>query len=394
MELVPHEPRPRALQFLVRVRLAAQPRGQRRGALGRGGQRLVAAVPPLHHGLRRVAAGAVAGHHQLAVVARQARDLRRRQLAEQLVGRGRHHLRGPARGQALLQHLHRRLLRRAAHVAGAVVLHGHGRPAGGRRAPERRDDGRVAAHVGHQVVVVGARVQGGRHLGAAHAAPHADVERHAVGRAPGQLLAREPGQPAVAHHRGQGVAEPEAVGQEHVHAALPQLAVEPAVAVQHVSHQRLGRGHVGVDGVHPRAAHVPAARARVLLQAGVLGRVVFLHQLVAERALEAEHVVRVLLQQAEVVVERVAQVLVDGRLDRPAPLGVQMRGRDDVHLPGGSGPVPRRGPCTRRGRGGRRRRRQDHGHRQHQLAHALYLRRSLSSSTAPRMTRPSTTFCV
>ena len=62
----------------------------------------------------------------------------------------------------------------------------------------------------------------------------------------------------------------------------------------------------------------------------VVGRVVLLHHAVAVGAAEVEDVVRVLLDQREVLAHRLREVLPDRRRVVPAPLGVEVRVADDV----------------------------------------------------------------
>ena len=73
----------------------------------------------------------------------------------------------------------------------------------------------------------------------------------------------------------------------------------------------------------------PPAGGDRLLHLLVVGRVVLLDHPVAVRAAEVEDVVRVLLEQHEVVADGLRQVLADRRRVVPAPLGVEVRVGDD-----------------------------------------------------------------
>ena len=96
VELMPQDAHPRLAEPLGRIRHAGQPLRRDRGPLGCIGEQFVLAVELLHRRLRRVTAGAVGLQHQLAVVLGKRRELLRRQILRQLVGRS-------------VEHLHRRI---------------------------------------------------------------------------------------------------------------------------------------------------------------------------------------------------------------------------------------------------------------------------------------------
>ena len=112
MELMPEEPLPGFVQFLLRIRAAAlEPVGHDPDALGRVGALLILAVGLLHFRMRGVAAGAVGPHQQLPLVNRQAADVRRREIEEQLIRSRAEHIDQAVGGRhALLEPVHGRIV--------------------------------------------------------------------------------------------------------------------------------------------------------------------------------------------------------------------------------------------------------------------------------------------
>ncbi len=141
---------------------------------------------------------------------------------------------------------------------------------------------------------------------------------------PAQLLRGETNQAAVLGDGGQCPAKSEAVGQEDVGALHTELPAVVLLAQHDVTDGGLGGGHQGVGGVPACTADVPTAILDVFLHLLVLLRIVFLHPGILHAALEVENVVGILLQQKQVLVDGVPHILLDGGLDVPVPLGVQV----------------------------------------------------------------------
>src|SRR5437868_15074279 len=74
----------------------------------------------------------------------------------------------------------------------------------------------------------------------------------------------------------------------------------------------------------------PAPRCDVMLQGYVVGRIVLLHQAVPIGAAEIENVVRILLEEREIVPHRFREILPNNLRVLPPPLRVEMRVAHDV----------------------------------------------------------------
>ena len=124
--------------------------------------------------------------------------------------------------------------------------------------------------------------------------------------------------------RRQCVAEAKAVRQEDVLAALSELFLKVIVAVQDIAEQALRRGDVDITVFIGAAGDVPAPVSDVLFELFELLGVVLFHQLISVRALKAESVLRVFLKPFKVLVQRLWNVLGDGRLKCPVPGCIQV----------------------------------------------------------------------
>ena len=120
MELVDQESDPGGGERSLGIGDAAEPVSYYRHAFRGGGGHLVEPIQFLHRRLGGVTAHAVGAQQQLAAIARQALELRWRQIADHLV-RGRHaHGEATTVALACRQVRHRRRLGRAAVIAHAV----------------------------------------------------------------------------------------------------------------------------------------------------------------------------------------------------------------------------------------------------------------------------------
>ena len=81
-------------------------------------------------------------------------------------------------------------------------------------------------------------------------------------------------------------------------------------------------------------ADVPAPLVDILLQTGVVQRIVLLHPSVDDAALEIELVIGIPLQHPEVLEEDARNVFPDGVGQVPVPLGVEMRVAHRIDLVG------------------------------------------------------------
>ena len=327
VELMPDDALPVLREALRGIAGQSQPVGHDSRALSSVAEVFVLSVVELHGRLRRVAAVAMHVHRQFAIEDGQLGMLLIRQVvAIELVARGAEYLYGAVAGDAFLHGAHRGDGGRAANVARAIVA-----VDGAQRALE---DFLLDGLARREVLVLPAlgivEAVGHHDAAAVDALPESDgegvlpaavVER--IG-APLQLLRREADEPAVGSQRGQRVGKAEAVGQENVGALGVELLAVESLPEQHVAQERLRRADDDLVGIPAAAGNVPATSLDVLLHLLVLQRVVLLHPGILHAALEVEDVVRVLLQQHQVLLERVADVVADGGLHVPVPLGVEM----------------------------------------------------------------------
>ena len=348
VELMPQHALPHFVELRTVVGFRAQPVGRHSGALGGAQQLLVAAVVVLHRSLRGVAAAGMYVHEQFAVVGRQlvaAIHI----IEEELVARGAdelhrrievgHGLGHAARGGHRAAVALVAAVGRAVQVAAAVIAHGRIVEA----VRSAADEILVIPRVGRQFGGIPARIEGRHERLPVDTVPYAPREGvflvigcvgEEVVLAPAQLLGRETDQAAVGRQRRQRVPEPEAVGQEDVGRTHAELALVELLSLQDVADERLGRRHVGVVGIPRRAADVPAPLVDILLQTGVVQRIVLLHPSVDDAALEIELVIGIPLQHPEVLEEDARNVFPDGVGQVPVPLGVEMRVAHRIDLVG------------------------------------------------------------
>ena len=244
-----------------------------------------------------------------------------------LVAGGRDNLHRPAAADALLERPDGGERRRAADIARAVIAVDHLE----RTLPHLADELSILREVG---IVVSLRiVESVRHHDAA--AIDALPEAHGEGvaffplierfGAPLQFLRREADEAAVSRQCGQRVAESEAVGQEDVRALGVELRSVERLSEEHIPEPSLRRAHDGLVGIPAAACDVPPSVGDVVFQLLILLRIVLFHPRILHPALEVEHIVRILLEEEEVLRERVEDMVADSGLDVPVPLRVEMR---------------------------------------------------------------------
>ena len=262
----------------------------------------------------------------------------RQEILEQLVGGGADHVDGAFFPGPLP--VDRGLDRRdrfegggAARVTGAVIVVGDVVGVEGRVL---RQLFVVRQVLGVEAGAVAQGVGGHHDLVAVQRAPEAELEGdlavHAgqVAAPPLQFLRGEADQAAVGGDGGQMEPEPEAVGEEDVRADGAELLLVEALPHQDVARERFRGGNVRVGRLPAAAGDVPAARRDGFAQALEVFRIVLLHPGVLDARLAVEHVVGILADQREVAEERLGDVLRDGGLHVPVPLGIQVRVGDKV----------------------------------------------------------------
>jgi hypothetical protein len=134
----------------------------------------------------------------------------------------------------------------------------------------------------------------------------------------------------VREDAGQRCGKTETVGQHVLGTRLAKLALKKSIAVEYLPKDRLSRGRIHVALFHRRARRKPPARGNICLQTRIIRRPVFLHHAITIRAAEVEDVIRILVEQCEVIVQRLGNVLVDDARILPTPLRIEMRVSNDV----------------------------------------------------------------
>ena len=328
MELVPDKAFPGLGENLARVGHGPEPVGGNGAAFGSVGKLLVTAVIELHRSLRGIATRGMHVHQQLPVPHRKLRvgGIGKVVLVE-AVARGADDLHGPVALQAQFQSPHRLDGRGAARVARTIVM------VNGIQRIALGDALQVLAMAEVFVTPLGRIVVGVHHghdTRTVHALPQADLERNLARTmertvAPHEFLRRETDKTAVGGDRRKRPPETEAVRQEDVRAFDPEFAAVEVLSVQDIAREGLRGRDIRVGGVPRAARDMPAPLADVTLDQFVLVRVVLLHPLVLDAALEVEHVIGVGAKEKQVLIQRLRDVLPDRTLHVPVPLGIKMR---------------------------------------------------------------------
>ena len=198
--------------------------------------------------------------------------------------------------------------------------------------------GQGLAQIGCDPAAVAAGVESGQHTFSIGTNPDPHVERSSFRRVlkrlpassgcrgtPCEFLRRETLHAGVRQDGRQGSRESEAVRQHVFGAGLAKLFAKPVIPIQNLTNDGFRAGRVHIALFHGGAGWKPPPFLRVLLHLGKIGRVVLLHQAVAVGAAEIENIVRILFEQFEVVLHRLAEVFVDHLGILPAPFRVQVR---------------------------------------------------------------------
>ena len=167
--------------------------------------------------------------------------------------------------------------------------------------------------------------------------PESDLEGNlavAVKRmvTPHQFLSREADQARVCGDRGKRPPEAEAVRKENVRALDTKLRTVEVLSVENVAREGLRGREIRIRGIPRTARDVPAALVDVTFDEFVLIRIVLLHPLVLDTALEIEDIVRVLRQKMQILVQRLRDVLQNRTLYVPVPLGIEVGVRHQIGL--------------------------------------------------------------
>src|SRR6185369_1943117 len=352
VKLPAHHERPSVVQTLQRIGAIAQPHRADRRSLRRVSKQLVLSVPAFLISLGRDRTGRVIRQQQIAFVTRQSFDLIWTNVEKHLLRCRRDNCQWSiVSSYDLFQHAHRIFTRRTACVASAVIVivskntTGFSVSIDAARPINRivsRDRG-APADVFPDLSAITSRIQRGDHTATVRSLPIANVPRNTTRcffnrtwttntrrRVPRELLCRETLDARVREYAQQRSRKTKTVGQHVLRARLAKLTFKEAIAVKNLSKDRLRRRGVDVALLHRRARRKPATRRDVLLHARVVSGPVFLHHSITIRAAEVEDVVRILLEEREVVVHRLRKIFVDDARILPAPLRVEMRVTDDV----------------------------------------------------------------
>ena len=122
----------------------------------------------------------------------------------------------------------------------------------------------------------------------------------------------------------------EAIGQHVFRAGLAEFLPEPIVAVQDLADDRLRTRSVHVALFHRRSGRKPAARIHVALDPRIIGGKVLLHETISVGAAEIENVVRIFVEQLEIILHGLADVFADDLGIFPSPLSVQVSVADHI----------------------------------------------------------------
>ena len=149
-------------------------------------------------------------------------------------------------------------------------------------------------------------------------------------RAPTKLGAVEALLSSMVHQGGQSVGKSEAVGQHHIiTAAHSELLLVETVGIEHAVQNALGRRHHHIAGINGHSANVPLPALHILLQLLELCGIILLHPHVLDGSLVVEAEVGILVHERHIVEQRVLDVLRDGSLDIPVPLGIEVSVGDE-----------------------------------------------------------------
>ena len=91
-----------------------------------------------------------------------------------------------------------------------------------------------------------------------------------------------------------------------------------------VTNRRLYGRNQCISGIPAGSADMPTTALYEFLHLFVLRRIIFLHPSIFDRTFKIKDVFRILLQQKQILTDRVPYIILDCGLDIPVPLCVQM----------------------------------------------------------------------
>src|ERR1700733_11286417 len=109
---------------------------------------------------------------------------------------------------------------------------------------------------------------------------------------------------------GMGRWNPKAVRNHVLIAGFAKLRAKPIVAVENLADNAFGAGSIYVALFHRRASWEPPLLVNIFLESGKIGGEIFLHEAVTVGAAEVKNIMRIFIDECEVVLHGFADVLV------------------------------------------------------------------------------------
>jgi hypothetical protein len=124
--------------------------------------------------------------------------------------------------------------------------------------------------------------------------------------------------------------ESETVRKHVLSAGLSQLLAEPVIAVENLPDDGLGAGRIDVTFLHGGTCGEPSSLIDVRLQPGKIGGIIFLHEAVSVGAAKVEYIVRIFIEQLEIIFHRSANIFIDHLRIFPSPFRIEVSVADHV----------------------------------------------------------------
>ena len=204
----------------------------------------------------------------------------------------------------------------------------------------RRRRGRSLAEVVHHLAAIGKWIERRNHCAAVSSLPNSHIEwntfrsffrrvrtAHVRRWLPcrRELLRRKSFHSGMMQNAGQGSGKSKAVRQHILITRNTEVAPEIIISIEDLANDRLGIRGIHVTLFHRRARGKPPAGRYILFQFFIVRREVFFHQAIAVRAGKVENIVRILLEEREVIAHRLTEILLDGLRVLPPPLCIEVR---------------------------------------------------------------------
>ena len=122
----------------------------------------------------------------------------------------------------------------------------------------------------------------------------------------------------------------EAVGQHVFRAGPAQLFAKPVIPVENLPDDAFGTGRVDIAFFHGRSRGEPSSVIDILLQPCEIGGKILLHETVPVGAAEVEDVMRILIEQGEIILHGLANIFADDLGILPSPLRIEVGIADHV----------------------------------------------------------------